>query len=438
MVNLIDSLSFGDPWRLSEKAVSVVVPILRVGAGERNYVLLEEVKDKVKITDTGQIGRAKVENKSDKNVFMRKGLLLEGATQSRGVVSGTVIPPQKILEVEIQCVYASKGIRAGAVFDPAGIAPRSVENSFRRSQGATWSAVNRYTASALSSSGFGSSTRGEGFTIPRVSPDNLIGVMMSTQKFREDVDKVLEKVPGDLVNQVGIAVLDINGVVGVEVFDHPDSWRAFSKSIIRNYGDALTKEQEAGLFEIKMENVVAAVRNFLSKLSKAKRVPIHGWTAANKSWVSETYALEEEDAVGEYTAISGETIHLIGSRKEEQEEPRQRAPQLILSGLSGLPRTQRSPSSTALDWQEPATSWTTDPFFLRRKASTKLLDNLSQNPLTWKSLAENMDVSTKTLSSRLKEAKSLGLVEQFKRENGKQVYGLTPKGWETLKKAKAE
>lgn len=434
MVNLVDSLSFGDPWRLSEKAVSVVVPILRVGAGERNYVLLEEVKDKVKITDTGSIGRAKVENKSDKNVFMRKGVLLEGATQSRGVVSGTVIPPQKTLDVEIQCVYASKGIMAGAAFDVAGIAPREVEKSFvhRRSQGATWSAVNRYTASAgRVASGYAS----EGFSLHRVSPDNLIGVMTSTQKFREDVEKVLEKVPGDLINQVGIAVLDINGVVGVEVFDHPDSWRAFSKSIIRNYGDDLAKEQEAGLFEIKMENVVAAVRNFLSKLSKAKRVPIHGWAAANKSWVSETYALEDEDVVGEYTALSGETIHLIGSRKEEQEEPK-RAP-VILSGVpTQLPRTQSSVWGST--WQEPAyASGTTDPF-LNRKASTSLLDNLSQNSLTWKDLEENMDVSTKTLSSRLKEAKSLGLVEQFKRENGKQVYGLTAKGWETLKKAKAK
>jgi len=433
LLNLIDSLSFGDPWRISDKAVSVVVPILRVGAGERKYVLLEEVKEKVKITDTGSIGRANVENRSDKNVFIRKGVLLAGPTQSRGVVSGTVIPPQKTLEVEIQCVYASKGIRTGATFTYEGIAPREVEGSFlhRRSQGATWRSVNQYTLSALSSASGHASARG---LAASVLGDDLIGVMRNTERFREDIDKILEKVPGDLVDQVGLAVLDLSGVVGVEFFDHPDSWSAFSKSIIRNYGDTLAKEQEVGLFEIKMENVVEAVKGFLGKLSKAKKVLV------NKSEVSESYALalEDDEVVGEYTAISGETIHLIGSRKYEQEvKPRQarRVPTRITGSPAHLRgwSSQYSLSSVSetADWVDPY--FEREPFF-NRKGSTSLLDNLADKPETWKRLEEGTKVSTRTLSSRLKEATNLGLVEQ----NGKKVYSLTPKGWKAWKKTKAE
>jgi hypothetical protein len=40
-------LAFGDPWKLTQKHVTAVVPIIKVGApSKREYVLVEEVKEK--------------------------------------------------------------------------------------------------------------------------------------------------------------------------------------------------------------------------------------------------------------------------------------------------------------------------------------------------------------------------------------------------------
>jgi hypothetical protein len=44
--------------------------------------------------------------------------------------------------------------------------------------------------------------------------------MASTQKFRENVEDVLRQVPGEMVDQVGIVLVDMKGVVCLEVFDH--------------------------------------------------------------------------------------------------------------------------------------------------------------------------------------------------------------------------
>ena len=53
-------ITFGEPWRLNEKSLSAIIPILRPEPTERGYVLLQEAQEKVDIEDTGSIGRAKI------------------------------------------------------------------------------------------------------------------------------------------------------------------------------------------------------------------------------------------------------------------------------------------------------------------------------------------------------------------------------------------
>ena len=68
---------FGDPWRPTERHPSLVVPIIQVGEPtERIYVLLEEVGDKVRISDTGPIYKAKIQG-TDKPILVRSGTIIE-------------------------------------------------------------------------------------------------------------------------------------------------------------------------------------------------------------------------------------------------------------------------------------------------------------------------------------------------------------------------
>jgi len=179
----ISSYELGDPWRFNDSSLTVVIPILRRDVPDRRYVLLQEVQDKVELEDTGSIGKTVVKNKTDRYVFIRKGTLLKGATQERGVTVGTVILPNSTREVEVQCVHASRGIVPGARFRVANaVAPRPVMQSFmaRLSQSATWQAVSRaaerYYAMAATP------------IISYVS-DDLVGVLERTQEFKEDVER---------------------------------------------------------------------------------------------------------------------------------------------------------------------------------------------------------------------------------------------------------
>ena len=54
-----------EPWRVTDKSLTVVVPIVSSKAGQRNYVVLEEVKDKVRIIDTGGISQLRIEGNVD-------------------------------------------------------------------------------------------------------------------------------------------------------------------------------------------------------------------------------------------------------------------------------------------------------------------------------------------------------------------------------------
>lgn len=414
---------FGEPWRFNQRSLSVVVPILRRNPGDRNYVLLQEVKDKVQIVDGGSIGKTVVKNPTGKTVFVRKGTLLKGATQERAVTVGTIVLPEMTKEVEVHCVHASRGIRAGARFKPLNVvAPRQVMDSFmaRSGQGVTWGAVSQATSYFAAMA-------------PTVEPvtgplDDLIGVLEQTQRFKDEVEKVLEKVPGDLEDQVGVAIVDVKGVLGLERFDHADSWKAFSNSVIRNYADILA-EETSDLFEVKMEKVIPAVRSFIEKLGGLKREVVA------ETEGSKTYALDGDDIVGEYTDLKGRVIHLIASRREEK-PPRSPTPLPI---LLRSPTPRRSPEAPPLTTTvRPPEDWYTRyETYFKGKGAFGFLRSLSK-PKTWTDLERSLDLSTKTLSRRIDEAKSLNLVNQKPRlENGRLTYRLTENGKKAIKWAEA-
>jgi len=220
---ILEEYEIGEPWKLT-KGAGFVLPILgRPPFPDRNYVLLQEALDQVEFKDTGGIGDVAVSNRSGSNVFLRKGTMLKGVgTQSRSPVAGVVLEPiDEMIKVPVNCIHASHGIRGGAAFMASGITPHSVYQSLGQ-QHETWADISDYSgrvrASAMRAGG-----RGAGF-MASLSSDALMDVEESVGKFREDVDDILSQIPGDHVNQVGVAVFDLQGVTGVEVFDHPDSW----------------------------------------------------------------------------------------------------------------------------------------------------------------------------------------------------------------------
>ena len=355
--------SFGEPWQLTSESLSAVVPVLRRFDRDRKYLLIQEIpNDKVSITDSGQINKLNVMLKGSKEpVFVRAGTIFKGqGTQSRTSGTGMVLEPEKENLVDVFCVHASHGISVLSGFSTMmDVVPRKIEDvlsSQSRSQGRVWQAsavrgsrsnvthcpqcgspellqtyeaelvcvqcgyviapdlrsdLTRERTERIRSRAPYIAAFGTGFPELHnpVTRDNLVANLDEMRKFNERVEEMLSKVPADLRNQVGVVIIDSRGVLGLEIFDHPDSWRAFSRSIVRNYADILAKERaDEGLFSLRTERVPESIKKFLANAEKLSE------TTLFKNRISETKMLSGE-LTGEYTIMGSDMIHLVLKRK---------------------------------------------------------------------------------------------------------------------------
>lgn len=421
---------FKEPWRATDKSLTIVVPIVSNNAGRRNYVVLDEVKEKVRITDTGGISKLQIGGDINEPVFVRGGTMLKGSTQERATQFGFVVVPSKHATIPVHCIHATRGIRAGTGMQLGGSAPMRVYSSIlaSRNQSETWSAVKEYTFHSSNKVSLSPELRRDMLS----ASDDLARTVDALERFRKDLQKTLERIP-DYVDQVGIAMIDPDGVVGLEVYDHPDSWKAFSQSIIRSFSDNLSKEDKAGLFKPDMSVATTIVKEFLNTVESFGKETV--FSEDN----TETVVLRGKGYVGEFTRLKDKTIHLLITRSVDtnfgplfpsRHEPRlasinaDRVVSLdagMAYGTSEGQRARRSAISRFFNWGK------------RKSGKGKeVLSALKEEPKTWTNLKTELDMSKATLSSRLSEFQERGAVERHEGENGKTRYGLTGIGQELL------
>ena len=301
-----DGFRFGEVWRISNKALGALIPILRHKDAKRAYLMIEELKKgQYEILDSGSIDKIRIKGSFDKAVFIRTGNIFEGkGTQSRAAEISIIILPSKTKEETIipaRCVHASHPISSGAKFERFGYAPREVTyNLFtRRGQGEVWASVG------------GSSARLFSMADPQLrrmaASDSMVSNLRQVKEDKSKITSILKNIPC-LENQVGIVIIDEKGVSHIEVFNHPDSWSAFHESIIENYSDILTKEQDEPLFEIKKEAVPKKIGEFIEKLKNTEKKPVF------KNKRATTFILSNNSIVGECSTLDNEIIHILASR----------------------------------------------------------------------------------------------------------------------------
>src|SRR3989338_10625263 len=95
----LDGFMFGTLYRLNDRVLGGVVPILRENVDfKRAYKLVEEINEKqaYTVTDTGNISQIKVKLIGDEPIFIRSGTAFEGqGTQSRASEVSVIIMPEK-------------------------------------------------------------------------------------------------------------------------------------------------------------------------------------------------------------------------------------------------------------------------------------------------------------------------------------------------------
>jgi len=336
----------GEPWKFSDKALAVVVPIIRERAPERLYVTMYEVLKELGMRDTGHIDKVELQNRAGKPVFVRAGTIFEGQTQNRAAEHSGVVQPGKE-DIPVRCVHQTHGISRGAQMKFGDIAPMSVTRTLLGDYGqsAVWNAVHCFASMSMGEEqssqrrgsswsvperpvsyqrSRGSSAEGHGMWDESVhgtscftevsSPfigfmstsrgDDLLGTMRAVDKGKVALDEMMQKVPL-FPEQVGAVIFDPVGVQALESFDHPKSWEAIKKEVIERYGDRVSQEQAENLFELKQERIVPMLKKFVQGLDKFEEKRIRG------DEFSETRAVKGEGVVGEYTLIRNRVMHCI-------------------------------------------------------------------------------------------------------------------------------
>lgn len=135
--------------------------------------------------------------------------------------------------------------------------------------------------------------------------DNLVDNMRRMEKFKDNIDDIIKKMPV-IKNQVGVAILDFNDVVGLEIFDNPESWEAIQKEVIKKYAEIIGKKLEEALYKLDKDKIKPKIEKFLEEVSIGCHEEV-----IFKNGTSKTMSLDGNNVMGEYTTIDDVMIYLI-------------------------------------------------------------------------------------------------------------------------------
>lgn len=209
-----------------------------------------------------------------------------------------------------------------------------------------------------------------------------------------------------------------------------DVWaRAFSKSVIRNYMEEIFREAEEDLFEVKLEKAHPLVLSFIKNLLESEKTVVHEPT------VSTTGTMSKGRTFGEYTEMDGKLVHFIGGKREVHQEYGLRPLPSVMPALMRR-KSSRRPVYARLRQNTTRGSnmerYSLDSY-RARKGSSEMIDELKEEPLTWGEMEDKVQLSTRTLSKRLKEGMEEGFIDKLERSsNGKSAYSLSAKTVERL------
>jgi len=333
--------SIGIPWRFSELSLTAIIPVVRIVDKMREYRLISEAKDVVKIKDTGSIDKMEITNTGIYPILVKAGEYVAGSTQTRVLAMSQLIFSKETVTAPCACVHSTKGIRANQRVEVDGYAPVEVRRTVRGGydidsnhayfayngglQQNVWGSVNEYSRSEQKRArGLRSFSESSGLRTHPVyggmssgsEIDSLV-VMASTMndsytapsedlagRVRENEAKyaeVIKKIP-KLTNQVGIALVAINGLESMECFDHPESWEALRKEILKSEAGELSDiSNQNGLFEFKADKAREVLRNLLTSKYDEKIVI--------SKQNAQTILLEGEKFQGEVVLLNDDPIH---------------------------------------------------------------------------------------------------------------------------------
>ncbi|GIX07318.1 MAG: hypothetical protein KatS3mg115_1721 [Candidatus Poribacteria bacterium] len=287
-------------WKLevpqTVREVFSVFPIVAEHAPERDYVTLEEALHQgwVLIPETGTVERLRIHIKGAQTVLIPEGTILVGGWQNRVVNVSLLLAPNKAYEIPVSCVErrrwsprrdrscpsrrarthedeerpirtseeqveereeAADRFEVAEAVAPAQLRAEKLLAAFdgRDVQGEVWQAVSRRLARAETSS-------------PTEDLTELY------RRRRGSVEELVKPI-GLVAGQVGALVAVGDRVLGLEVFDHPTTWREVRHRVLSGYAaEAIQDDWTTGTV-LSLEEARRFVERTKAALREAQRVP---------------------------------------------------------------------------------------------------------------------------------------------------------------------
>lgn len=290
-----DGFSFDEPWRLEEKSLGVLVPILRKARAGRDYITFVEAED-MKVEDTGQIDYVYVKNDGKESVLISRGEIFRGKTQERAAIHDHIVSSGKGLRIAVRCINKSRGISSGAEMKYGGRTPYSV---YFTSQSETWRNVDNYRQAMAYSSSSSYPTTGSASVLSSIgSSDDLVGTL---DNLTDAMKAALKKIPY-LKNQVGAVFFYENRMIGMDVYDLAVSWDAIKKDVVEKEGaDFLKKDEQVDMFKFRPEKAKELIKKYLSVSFEEKEIYNRDYRLVE---------LRSDKLIGEIVEFKNKVIHL--------------------------------------------------------------------------------------------------------------------------------
>ena len=298
-----DGFSFDQPWRLEEKSLGVIVPILRISQQQRSYITLAEAKE-VKIEDTGQIDYIYVKNNEEKPVLISRGEIFRGKSQERAAIHDHIIMPGKALRVAVRCIHQTRGIVTGTQMKYGGRAPYAVSYA---SQGETWRGVDNYCFAAQAMAEPSGTGPREPFEVAnQINIPHASDLTATLDSISDAVKAAMKKIP-PIENQVGAVFFHENAMLGMDLYDLSKSWDAVKQDVIEKEGASFIKKDEgADMFEFKPSRSKSLIGKYLSAIFEEKEI-------YNREY--RLVELRSDKLIGEVVEFKGRVIHLTFWKK---------------------------------------------------------------------------------------------------------------------------
>jgi len=112
--------------------------------------------------------------------------------------------------------------------------------------------------------------------------------------------------------QVGAVFFKGDKLLGLEMFDSPDSWNASYEAAIKKYGYNLTSPVDESVLDVKVraDVVKKKAKEFIRKIIESN---IHDKLESD---LYESGIMESKDIVGEYVRMNGRVIYLVALTKD--------------------------------------------------------------------------------------------------------------------------